>query len=229
MVSLRSRRVAVTSDQSLVAEAVRAALASRGLDAYVLAWPASAGRVQARVPAPRRESDTGPPQAALMLCDLEPSSRLCDARDLAARLPVPWLVLTPVAGGPLWGALLEAGVAGVLPSSTSLDAVVLILRDVMEGSEVMADDERRALVRAWRTAQSEEEQLVVRMRSLTPRERTVLTLLHSGDSVRTIAESLEVSEATVRSHVKAVLSKLGVSSQLAAVAAVGRLKDDQRI
>lgn len=225
---MRSRRVAVASDQSLVAEAVRAALASRGLDAYVLAWPASGSRVQAPVPAPRRDSDTGPPQAALMLCDLEPSSRLCEARDLASRLATPWLVLTPVASGPLWGALLKAGVAAVLPSSTSLDAVVLILRDLMEGAEVMADDERRSLVRAWRTAQSEEEQLVVRMRSLTPRERTVLTLLQSGESVRTIAESLEVSEATVRSHVKAVLSKLGVSSQLAAVAAVGRLKDDQR-
>lgn len=227
--SLRSRRIAVASDQSLVAEAVRAALASRGLDAYVLAWPASGGRVQGRVPAPRRESDVEPPQAGLMLCDLEPPARLCDARDVAARLAAPWLVLTPVAGGPLWGALLDAGVAAVLPSSTSLDSVVRILRDLMEGAEVMAEDERRALVRAWRTAQSEEEQLLVRMRSLTPRERTVLTLLHSGDSVRTIAESLEVSEATVRSHVKAVLSKLGVSSQLAAVAAVGRLKDDQRI
>lgn len=227
--SLRSRRVAVASDQSLVAEAVRAALASRGLDAYVLAWPGSGGRAQTRVPAPRQESDHGPPQAALMLCDLEPSARLCEARDLATRVSVPWLVLTPVTGGPLWGALLEDGVAAVLPSSTSLDAVVLILRDLMEGSEIMADDERRALIRAWRTAQSEEEQLLVRMRSLTPRERTVLTLLHSGDSVRTIAESLEVSEATVRSHVKAVLSKLGVSSQLAAVAAVGRLKEDQRI
>jgi DNA-binding CsgD family transcriptional regulator len=67
---------------------------------------------------------------------------------------------------------------------------------------------------------------MARMQSLTPRERTVLRLLYAGDGVRSISDMLDVSEATVRSHVKAVLQKLKVNSQLAAVAALGWLQDD---
>jgi DNA-binding CsgD family transcriptional regulator len=68
----------------------------------------------------------------------------------------------------------------------------------------------------------------VRMRSLTPRERTVLRLLYAGDNVRSIALLLDVSEATVRSQVKSVLRKLDVNSQLAAIAAFRRLQDGEK-
>ena len=46
----------------------------------------------------------------------------------------------------------------------------------------------------------------------------VLRLLYPGDTVRSISDRLDVSESTVRSHVKSVLHKLAVPSQLAAVA-----------
>ncbi|WP_265520733.1 response regulator [Oerskovia flava] len=54
---------------------------------------------------------------------------------------------------------------------------------------------------------------------LTPRELEVLTLLGEGADVRTIAVRLGLSVHTVRDHVKAVLAKLGVRSQLEAVTA----------
>jgi two-component system nitrate/nitrite response regulator NarL len=43
-----------------------------------------------------------------------------------------------------------------------------------------------------------------------------------GDSADEIAASTFVSLATVRSHIRAILQKLGVNSQLAAVAAASR-------
>nr|WP_281374640.1 LuxR C-terminal-related transcriptional regulator [Nocardioides soli] len=52
---------------------------------------------------------------------------------------------------------------------------------------------------------------------MTPREEAVLGELMQGRTVRDIASSSFVSEATVRTQVKAILSKLEVSSQLAAV------------
>jgi LuxR family maltose regulon positive regulatory protein len=52
---------------------------------------------------------------------------------------------------------------------------------------------------------------------LTPRERTVLSLLAQGRSKREIAEQLYVSFNTVHSHTKAVYRKLGVSSRNEAV------------
>ncbi len=52
---------------------------------------------------------------------------------------------------------------------------------------------------------------------LTRREAEVLGELVAGNSVTDIATTFTVSVTTVRSHVRAVLTKLGVRSQLAAV------------
>jgi DNA-binding NarL/FixJ family response regulator len=61
------------------------------------------------------------------------------------------------------------------------------------------------------------------LRSLSERERQILTLLARGYSNRRIAESCYLSINTVRTHVQNVLIKLGVHSKLEAVAlAVGR-------
>jgi DNA-binding NarL/FixJ family response regulator len=53
---------------------------------------------------------------------------------------------------------------------------------------------------------------------LTLRERQVLALLVEGFSTAEVAGELDVSVETVRSHVKNLLSKLGVHSRIEAVA-----------
>lgn len=52
---------------------------------------------------------------------------------------------------------------------------------------------------------------------LTPRERDVLALLAAGLSNKRVARDLGVSESTVKFHVQAVYSKLGVQSRAGAV------------
>ncbi len=54
------------------------------------------------------------------------------------------------------------------------------------------------------------------IRYLTPRERECLILLGEGKGTRAIADCLGVSTMTVRSHVQALLGKLGVHSRLEA-------------
>jgi DNA-binding CsgD family transcriptional regulator len=53
---------------------------------------------------------------------------------------------------------------------------------------------------------------------LTASERRVLFYLTTGRSAQEIADDLVVSVTTVRSHIRSILRKLGVRSQLAAVA-----------
>jgi len=53
---------------------------------------------------------------------------------------------------------------------------------------------------------------------LTPRQREILALLVEGLCAKEIATRLSLSVATVRNHIHALLSSLGVNSQLAAVA-----------
>ena len=57
---------------------------------------------------------------------------------------------------------------------------------------------------------------------LTERERTVLAELMEGHCAEEIARAAYVSISTVRSQIKAILQKLGVNSQLAAVALARR-------
>lgn len=58
---------------------------------------------------------------------------------------------------------------------------------------------------------------------LTAREREVLILLAQGRSPKTVARDLKISINTCRAHIRAILEKLGVHSQLAAVVQAGRL------
>lgn len=51
---------------------------------------------------------------------------------------------------------------------------------------------------------------------LTEREREVLAVAHTGASVRTIADSLFLSEGTVRNHLSSAISKLGVDNRSSA-------------
>lgn len=51
---------------------------------------------------------------------------------------------------------------------------------------------------------------------LTEREREVLAVAHTGASVRTIADSLFLSEGTVRNHLSSAISKLGVDNRATA-------------
>ncbi|MGX6452367.1 response regulator [Brevibacterium paucivorans] len=51
---------------------------------------------------------------------------------------------------------------------------------------------------------------------LTEREREVLAVAHTGASVRAIADSLFLSEGTVRNHLSSAISKLGVDNRATA-------------
>ena len=55
---------------------------------------------------------------------------------------------------------------------------------------------------------------------LTRREQSVLELLVEGASTPEVGDQLGISTATVRSHVKSILPKLGVHSRIEAVALV---------
>jgi DNA-binding NarL/FixJ family response regulator len=69
---------------------------------------------------------------------------------------------------------------------------------------------------------AETETALAPFRRLTPREEEVLAALVDGEPAVAIAERDTVSEATVRSHIRSVLTKLGVGSQLQAVAQARR-------
>lgn len=75
----------------------------------------------------------------------------------------------------------------------------------------------------------EREREARRFTTLTPREQDVLGALITGQSPTEIAVANWVKIATVRSQITAILTKLGVSSQLSAVALAHRSCQEARI
>jgi two-component system, NarL family, nitrate/nitrite response regulator NarL len=211
--SLRPR-VVVAADHQLVAEAVRAALRRLGMRADTLRYRADDGGSRSTTHA-RGRVDVG-----VLLSDLDRPERVRAARALVGAWDVPWLVLTGAAPGPAWGALYERGARMVLSQSASLQEVSGLVTELAAGRLPHEAVLRRGeLVGAWRRFTRERTQLALDLGSLTDREDEVLRRLAQGLTVRRIAELDEVSETTVRSQVKAILRKLRVRSQIAAVAA----------
>lgn len=121
-----------------------------------------------------------------------------------------------------WGAALAAGATDVVSKSASLSELTESLRRVQSGRPVIPPPLRAELIHQWQAYKESRAATPSALERLSARERQVLTELATGRLVREIAERLFLSEATVRSHVKAILSKLGVRSQIAAVAVLNQ-------
>jgi DNA-binding NarL/FixJ family response regulator len=104
-----------------------------------------------------------------------------------------------------------AGVRGFADKSQHVTEILAMLGKVAAGDRVITP------VPAWRTPEPESRSETRRLAEfLTEREREVLCGLVRGDDTHTLARSMGVTWATVRSHVQSVLSKLGVHSRLEA-------------
>lgn len=113
---------------------------------------------------------------------------------------------------------LEAGAIGWIRTTASLDEVDAALATVVAGRPILGRTERAEfleLLRAERTNALRDRE---RFAQLTPREAIVLGALSDGFSAEEIAQQHYVALTTVRSQIRSVLQKLGVRSQLAAVA-----------
>ncbi len=116
-----------------------------------------------------------------------------------------------------WGECLSYGARTVLTKSSPLNAILGTIRMIGEGRSVLDREQRDRLLACFHEERGRVVDSRARLESLTTREREVLDRLINGNQVRDIAQTFFVSEATVRTQVKSILAKLGVSSQLAAV------------
>jgi DNA-binding NarL/FixJ family response regulator len=132
------------------------------------------------------------------------------------------VVLTAETDQARWGECLLAGAVGVLPKSSPLEDVVTAVAAAARHQAVVTDVQRTSWLRAADHRRAQTETALAPFRRLTPREEEVLAALVDGEPAVAIADRATVSEATVRSHIRSVLTKLGVGSQLQAVAKARR-------
>jgi DNA-binding NarL/FixJ family response regulator len=112
---------------------------------------------------------------------------------------------------------LRAGASGFLLKDASRERLLEAIRVVHAGDALLAPSVTRRLVADYARRTDPVEPPSAVLAALTPRERETLTLLARGLSNGEIAERLVVTEATVKSHVSAVLTKLGLRDRVQAV------------
>jgi DNA-binding NarL/FixJ family response regulator len=112
---------------------------------------------------------------------------------------------------------LDCGASGFIPKSQPVERIREAIRSIMDGEIWLpADIDLSQSV-------GEARQLVSRLSTLTPQQVRVLMMLGEGLLNKQIAFKLNVSEATVKAHVSAILQKLGVDSRTQAVIAINKI------
>jgi Response regulator containing a CheY-like receiver domain and an HTH DNA-binding domain len=105
---------------------------------------------------------------------------------------------------------MQRGVRGYLPLSSCIESVVRAVRCIHNGGIAIAP------------AVAAKMALSLRSPTLSGREIEVLRMIMQGSPDKVIARNLQRSIATAKSHVKAILCKLGAASRVEAVAIARR-------
>ncbi|WP_299015995.1 response regulator [uncultured Photobacterium sp.] len=105
-------------------------------------------------------------------------------------------------------ALVNAGADGYLLKDTEPDQLIELLKQALSGNQAYSD-----LVREYLEDTTEQDSL---LNTLTEREMQILKEVAKGYRNKQIADSLFISESTVKVHMKSLLKKLQVKSRTAA-------------
>jgi DNA-binding NarL/FixJ family response regulator len=204
-------RVALADDQAVVRTGFRLILESE--DDLAVVGEAADGR-QA-VDAARRLR----PDLVLMDIQMPGLDGLAATREIRAdpaNACVAVLILTTFERDDYVFEALRAGAAGFLLKNSSPEDLVAAIRIVAGGEALLSPSVTRRLIAEFArpTARQPDDP---RLDELTERELEVLRLVAAGHSNGEIAGRLYVGEATVKTHVSHVLTKLGLRDRVQAV------------
>ena len=169
------------------------------------------------------------PDPELLLLDLNmPGAQGFNALVQArANFPtVPIVVISAREDRRIMHRALGHGAAAFVPKSASIDLIVAALRAVLGGDTWLPASATGGGGHPTPLDQQEVD-ATARLATLTPQQFRVLSMLSAGLLNKQIAAELDVSEATVKAHVSALMQKLGVSNRTQAVLLAQRLSLDQ--
>jgi DNA-binding NarL/FixJ family response regulator len=203
--------VLLVDDQELVRSGLRRIL--RRKDGFVIVAECSDGdQVEAAVDV-HADLDVVVMDLRMKRVDgIEATRRL---RERSSAPPV--IVLTTFDDDELLSGALRAGAAGFLLKDSPAEELIKAVRTVAAGDSWLDPSVTGRVLATYRTAAVDGRGPAPALGELTPRELDVLRLIGRGRSNAEIAESLVISEVTVKSHVGHIFAKLGLRDRAAAI------------
>jgi len=210
-------KVLIADDQALVRAGFRLILKTAGID--VVAEAADGEQAVAAALEHR-------PDVVLMdirmphLDGIKATERILAAGEAVAGLRI--IILTTFDLDQYVYAALTAGASGFLLKDVTPEHLIAAVQLVRTGDALLAPSITRRLVETFAPAMSARGQADADsghagLSTLTPRELEVLRLIARGMSNAEIAATLTLSEATVKTHVARILTKLGLRDRVQAV------------
>jgi DNA-binding NarL/FixJ family response regulator len=209
-------RVLIVEDHALVAIGLQLALSARGWEVETTDGPTAHAVIDH---AKRFE-----PQCVLL--DISLGEEVGSGIGLIAPLRKTGahvVMLTAETRRTVLASCLEAGAVGWIGKDVFLDELETTLGQVLAGTPLIGCSTREAMIDELRIERAGQRNALTPFEKLTQRESRVLAALVEGLSAEEIADAHFVALTTVRSQIRAVLQKLGVRSQLAAVAHANRV------
>ena len=117
---------------------------------------------------------------------------------------------------------MDFGASGFIPKTLGIEEMRNAVMRVLKGEVWTPPD-----VDLASGVDAEAAGLMARLATLTPQQVRVLMMLSEGLLNKQIAYELDVSEATVKAHVSAILQKLNVESRTQAVIAAAKIEIGQ--
>jgi DNA-binding NarL/FixJ family response regulator len=135
------------------------------------------------------------------------------------------IILTSFADDEMLFAAIRAGAVGYVLKQVGSADLLRSIEAAVRGEATLDPSLTQRLFSEMRRSMQREEASA--FEELTAQEMQVLALIAEGNTKRTIADALFLSEGTVRNYVSSILSKLGVSNraEAAAYAIQHHLKD----
>jgi DNA-binding NarL/FixJ family response regulator len=208
--------VALVDDQPLFRAGIRMLVQSQA--DMALAWEADDG-AQAVERAAEQRPDVMLMDLRMPVLDGVEATRRITADSEAAGVDKPKIIaLTTFNRDQAVVEAVQAGASGYLLKSAEPEFLLAAIRTVYSGYSVIAPGSVHDLFQhAARTVPTAGPDLAV-LEDLSPRERDVFLLAAKGLANADMAKSLFVSEATVKTHLRSLLTKLGLRTRLQLVA-----------
>ncbi len=132
------------------------------------------------------------------------------------------VILTGVLDRVRQAEMLEEGAVAVISKADSFERVIQQIEDVVVGIDTMGAARRSEMAQLLAEHRRSTASRETALACLTSSEMATLQGLLDGISVEEMARIRTVAKSTVRSHVRAILRKLAVHSQLEAVAVAAK-------